>query len=131
MPLNGMTLLIGGTVSATGGTSKTYTTDGQVVPSGIHLIDASVSDYRTRPNCTVKYKPPTLKSDGSYTKAKHSMVLVFPFIDSRGMTHFNLCRCEIEVHPEAASTIATLRSAGAQVFTDVDTDQFWTAGSAA
>lgn len=132
MPLNGMSFLLGGTVSASGGTAKTFTSDGQVVAQGIHLIDASVTDYRTRPNATVKFKPPTLSSDGSYSKAKHTFVGVRPFIDSAGKTHFNLVRTEIEIHPEASATeLAYLRSQGAQQLTDTDTDSFWSTGSIA
>lgn len=130
MPLNGMTFLQGGTVATTGGTSKTLTTDGAVVQNGIHLIDASVTDYKTRPNCTVKYKAPTLRADGSYTKMKMSFVGVRPFQSADGMTHFNLVRTEIEIHPEASATeLAYLRSQGAQQLADVDTDSFWSTGS--
>lgn len=132
MPLNGMTFLQGGTVSATGGTSKTLTTDGQQVVNGLHLIDASVTDYRTRPNCTIKYKAPTLKSDGTYTKGKMSFVGVRPMLSADGQTHFNLVRTEIEVHPEAsAAELANLRSQGAQQLCDADTDNFWSTGSLA
>jgi len=132
MPLNGMTHLQGGTVSATGGTSKTFTSDGMVVPGGIHLIDSSVTDFRTLPNSTVKYKGPVLKADGKYTKGKHSFVSVRPFLSADGMTHFNLVRTEIEIHPEASSTeLANLRSLGAQQLTDTDTDSFWSTGSLA
>lgn len=130
MPLNGMTFLQGGTVSTTGGTSKTLTPDGQVVANGIHLIDASVTDFKTRPNATVKYKPPVLGKDGSYTKGKMSFVGVRPFISADGMTHFNLVRTEIEIHPEASATeLAYLRAQGAQQLADVDTDSFWSTGS--
>lgn len=132
MPLNGMTFLQGGTVATTGGTSKTLTTDGQQVANGIHLIDGSVTDFKVRPNCTVKYKAPTLKPDGTYTKAKMSFVGVRPMLSADGQTHFNLVRTEIEVHPEASATeLAYLRSQGAQQLTDVDTDTFWSVGSLA
>lgn len=132
MPLNGMTFLEGGTISVTGGTSKTLTSDGQQVANGIHLIDGSVSDFKTRPNCTVKYKAPTLKADGTYTKAKLSFVGVRPFLSADGMTHFNLVRTEVEIHPEASTAeLGKLRVQGAQQLTDVDTDNFWLVGSLA
>lgn len=132
MPLNGMVFLQGGTITAAAGTSKTLTTDGQVVPNGLHLIDASVTDYRTRPNCTVKYKAPTLKADGSYTKAKYSFTGVRPMLSADGMTHFNLVRTEVEIHPEAtAAELQILRSQGAQQLMDTDTDNFWSTGSMA
>lgn len=132
MPLNGMVFLEGGTITAAAGTSKTLTPDGLQVVNGLHLIDASVVDYRTRPNCTVKYKPPTLKADGTYTKAKMSFVGVRPFLSADGMTHFNLVRTEVEIHPEASSTeLQKLRSQGAQQLMDTDTDNFWSTGSLA
>lgn len=130
MPLNGMTFLQGGSVSASGGTSKTLTTDGQQVVGGVHLIDASVTDFRTRPNATIKYKAPTLKADGTYTKGKMSFVGVRPFLSADGMTHFNLVRTEIEIHPEASATeLSYLRVQGAQQLVDTDTDSFWSTGS--
>lgn len=130
MAIQGMSFLQGGTITASAGTAKTLTTDGQVVANGIHLIDASVTDYKTRPNCTVKYKPPVLGKDGSYTKAKMSFVGVRPFQSADGMTHFNLVRTEIEIHPEASATeLAYLRVQGAQQLCDTDTDAFWGTGS--
>lgn len=130
MPIVGMTILLGGAVAATGGVSKTYSTDGKTVVNGVHLIDASVSDYRTRPNTTVKYKAPTLAADGSYSKEKMSMVAVRPFISADGKTHFNLARTEIEVHPETSVTEKeNLRSLGAQNLTRPATDEFWKTGS--
>lgn len=130
MPLNGMTFLQGGVIGVTGGVSKTLTTDGQPVVGGVHLIDASVTDFKTRPNCTVKYKAPTLKSDGTYTKAKMSFVGVRPLISSDGKTHFNLVRTEIEIHPETSLTeLGYLRVQGAQQLSDTDTDNFWNVGS--
>lgn len=132
MPINGMTILQGGTVATTGGVSKTFTTDGAVVANGVHLIDASVTDFKTRPNATVKYKAPQLQADGSYTKGKYSFTGVRPFVSSDGMTHFNLVRTEIEIHPEASATeLGYLRVQGAQQLCDTDTDSFWSTGSLA
>jgi hypothetical protein len=125
-----LTILDGATVSATGGTGKTYTTDGTSVTGGIHLADASVADFRVRPNITAKVKMPTLQADGSYTKMKVSAVHVVPQILASGKTVFNLVRTELEVHPElSAAACVELRNKGAQLLIDAETTNFWSAGS--
>lgn len=92
MGLQNGTILDGATVSATGGTSKTLTTDGLQVTGGIHLIDASVTDYRTQPNITAKNKQPVLQADGYYGKRKRTMSLAFPKVLSSGKQGFPLDR---------------------------------------
>jgi len=132
MPINGLVFLQAGTATFAGGTSKTLTSDGMTVPNGIHVVDTSVTDFRTRPNATFKYKPPTIKADKTYTKQKNSYSFVVPFIDAAGTTQFNLVRGEIEYHPETtAAALQILRSAGAQLFMDTDTDNFYVSGATA
>lgn len=123
-------LLTASTVSVTGGTAQTFTPDGESVKNGIHLIDASVSDFRVRPSITVKYISPKLLSDGTYTKGKMSATYVVPYILENGKTVFNLSRCEIEIHPECMATVLSdFQKKGAQIFCDTDLANFWLAGS--
>lgn len=125
-----LTIALGATVSTTGGTSKAYTPDGLEVKNGVHLIDASVTDFRVRPSVTARYTAPKLLADGSYTKGKLSLAETVPQILESGKTVFNVVRAEVEIHPEAASTVlAEMRKKGAQLFTVASTDSYWQAGS--
>lgn len=132
MGLQNMQILTGATLSATGGTAVSYTPDGKTIVNGLHLIDATVTDFRTRPRVTAKTKDPVLMQDGSYTKDKRSITLVEPFIAADGNTYFNLIRIEREVHPEtlAADSLDILKKGGQFCF-DTDLTAFWASGSLA
>lgn len=133
MPLNGMIVKTGSTaMTPTGGSDKTLTTDGVTVQNGLHLIDAANADFRTRANCTIKNKPPTLQADGKYSKDKKSVTYVQPKLLADGSTVFNLVRIEREVHPESTAAEALdLCMIGSQLLADTDLTSFWSAGSLA
>lgn len=130
MGLANTSILAGATVSASGGTAVSYTPDGLTVKNGMHLIDASITDFRTRPQVTVKTKNPALLPDGSYGKDNREILLVEPFVDSKGKTQFDFIRIERSMHPEssAAKGIDLLKKA-AQLAIDSDTASFWATGS--
>lgn len=130
MPLDGAIINSGATVSATGGVAKTFTSDGQTIQNGIHMIDASVTDFRVRPTMVVKVKQPTLNSLGVYSKGKISVVYKVPIILSSGATSFDLIRIERESHPEnTAAAVLNLNVMGAQILTDSDFTNLWATGS--
>lgn len=132
MPLNGAIINSGATVSAAGGSAKTYTSDGMTIQNGIHLIDASVTDYRVQPSITAKVKRPTLSPLGVYSKGKISVTLKIPIILASGATSFELIRIERESHPEAsAASRLDLNVLGAQILTDADFTALWASGSTA
>lgn len=132
MGIQSLSLATGATVSATGGTAFTLTPDGVSVPNGVHVVKASETDFRIRPNATFKVKQPTVDSLGVYTKDKKSVLYVQPKILASGQTVFNLVRIEVEIHPEtSASDAADLRKIGSQLLFDADTDAFWISGSIA
>lgn len=132
MGLVNASILTGASISASGGTAVNYTPDGQSVPNGLHLIDAAVADFRLRPQLTFKTKNPTLMPDGSYSKDRRTVVLVEPFVDSKGKTQFDLIRIEREVHPESpAAKALDLNKKGAQLLIDTDTAAFFASGSLA
>lgn len=133
MGLQSLGIVTGATsVAATGGTAETFTPDGQSVAGGIHLIDASVADFRIRPHATFKYRAPALQPDGTYSKAKNEVTFVVPKILASGKTVFNVHRSSVEVHPECTAAEAKdLRYRGALLQVDTDTDAFWATGSLA
>jgi hypothetical protein len=131
MPLNGAIIKKAGVNSVTGGTDVTFSSDGLTIQNGLHLIDASVADYRTRPALTVKYRQPSL-TKGVYSKDKKSLTLQMPIVLADGTTSFNLIRIEREVHPETAAAAALeLNIQGAQMLWDTDFTNFWSVGSVA
>lgn len=131
MALKTMSLLQGATVAASGGTALAFADDGAVVPNGLHVIVPADTDFRTRRNVTFKnrasrYDP----NSGSYAKGKRSASYQVPTVLDNGTTVFNMVRIEVEVHPEVeAAQIDGLRTIGAQLLVDSDTDSFWTTGS--
>lgn len=133
MPINGMTLLSGATVSAAGGTSKTFNVDGIQVKSGIHVSDMSVTDFRVRPGITFKSRMPTKRADGSWQKGKFSATIVVPKLLADGKTvEYPLGRIELEPHAESTDAeIVAILCYMAQVCFDSDTISFMKTGSLA
>lgn len=130
MALNGSTLLTGATVSATGGSVKTFSSDGMTIQNGVHLIDVAETDFRVQSSITVKVKRPTLNSLGVYSKGKISLVIKAPIILESGATSFELIRIERESHPEnTAAARLDLNVLGAQALTDPDFAQLWASSS--
>lgn len=128
MGISTLSLLTGTTVSASGGTAQTFAPDNQKVVNGIHVVDASVSDYRIRPYVVGKAKSPVEQADGSFTKDFRSVMYVKPFIDSKGKVQYDYIRVERALHPESTWS-AESRKIGAQLCFDSDLDSFYAVGS--
>lgn len=131
MGLKSMSLLAGATVSATGGSALAFSDDGQSIQNGLHLIVPADTDYQTRRQATVKYRPPTLDpKTGSYGKDKKSISYALPLVLADGRVVFNTIRIEREVHPSlSAANALELCNIGAQLLTDADVTNFWAVGS--
>jgi len=131
MGLKNMSLLATATVSATGGTAQVFADDGQTIQNGVHLIVPADTDYQTRRQATVKYRPPTLDAKtGAYGKDKKSISYAIPLVLSDGRVVFNTIRIEREVHPSlSAATAAEMCNIGAQLLIDADVTSFWATGS--
>lgn len=131
MPINGATVLkSGATTTFAAGTSVTLTTDGLDIKQGVHVIDASVTDYRTRPNCAFRNRPPALQSDGTYGKGKRAAQVDIPKVLASGKQGFPRLRIELEDYPEMSQAeVDELRSWGAQVLKSANFDAFWRTGS--
>lgn len=131
MPLNGATVKSGSSaMTPTGGSDKTFTSDGVTIPNGIHLANAAQTDFRIRENLTLKNKVPSLGVDGTYSKDRKSATYVVPKILANGKTVFPLIRIEREVHPEmTAAECLELNMIGAQILTDADFTPFYSGGS--
>lgn len=130
MPIKGSTLLSGATVSATGGTSKTYDLTGAVIKRGVQVMDNSVSDFRLRPFINVKTKQPASKN-GHFTKWNNEIVLVFPKLDTDGVTViYPLVRIIAEPHPaQSDAEITAMLTMAAQAPVDADFSAFFKTGA--
>lgn len=131
MPIKTASILVGATVSATGGTALAFTTDAQTVPNGVHVVDAAATDFRTATQITARnFKIPSVDKDGVYSKGRKGMTLVKPKILASGKTVFPLGRVEIEDHPEMTQAEKDeLRLETAQMLIDSDFVTFWRVGS--
>lgn len=131
MPIQNSTVLAGATVSATGGTAFTLTVDGQQIKSGVHVADASVADFRIRPNATFKARMPVKLANGSYQKGKNSVTFVRPKVLADAKTvDYPLVRIELEYSAESTDAeITALMNQGAQFLFDTDFTAFFKTGS--
>jgi hypothetical protein len=130
MALKNMSILAGATLSATGGTAKVFADDGVSVANGVHLVVPATADYRVRESATVKFRPPVLLPDGTYTRDKKSLSLTIPQLLANGKIVNNVFRLERELHPELSAANATeFNKLVAQMLFDTDTDGFWNTGS--
>jgi len=133
MAIKGMVLKDAATsMTVVGGSDMTFTEDGVQVANGVHVSNAANTDFLTRENCTFKYRPPTQKSDGSWTKGKCTMIYVEPGVDANGKMKYDLGRVELELDPTSAATVGTnICFMLGQMLTQAATLAFRTSGSLA
>jgi len=131
MGLKTMALVAAADIAVSGGTALAFAENGVTIPNGLQLIVPSDSNYQTRRNVTVKYRPPTLNArTGVSGKDKKSVCLAQPIVLADGSVVFNTLRIEREVHPSLSASDATeLNKLGAQMLVDSDIANFWAYGS--
>lgn len=123
-----LTILSGGTIGVTGGTSKTFTETSKQVTGGKSYADLTIADFRVRPNVDVVSKLPVL-NNGVWSRGKQQCTFSVPFILASGATVFNVYRTIVEVHPEFPAALAVqLRTDGSQFSTNTAMANFWLGG---
>lgn len=130
MGLQNMQITTGATIAVSGGTAQTFSPDNLEVAGGVHVVDATVSDFRVRPGITFKAKSPTKKTDGTFTKEIRSGKLVMPYLDSAGNVQYDFVEVTTSLTPGSVNLLE-LRKKGAQLLIDADTDNFYVVGSKA
>lgn len=133
MGVQNATLLVGGSVATTGGTSTAFVPNGATINGGIQIVDSVNTNAVTRATITLK----TIKSalfdmvTGLFTgKTKRQIQLVRPKVLASGRVVFPLIRIELEVSPDNTDAeVSALLSEGAQLCTDADFVNFWKIGS--
>lgn len=133
MPLNGANVKSGATaMTPTGGTDKTFTSDGVIVPQGLHLANAAQADFRIREHATIRNRVPVLLPTGKWTRDRKNLSITIPKLLSDGTYINNVIRLEREVHPESTAAEAVeLNMLMAQCLSDSDFTAFWSSGSLA
>lgn len=120
MSLQNATLLLGATLSASGGTSKGFSLSGKRVPNGILLIDAGESNALIRRSITCK-SVPAVYDKGNWTFDKREVTLTQPFVSASGVSLFPSIRIVMNFHPEmSAAAVQELAGLAGQVFSDPD-----------
>lgn len=133
MPISGATLLLGGTITPSAGTAKTWSDVGETIKNGKKVTDLTVTDSRVRPTITCINRPAQLNNLGVYvSKDKRTVKLVWPKLLASGAIAFNVREVRIEDHPETTDTEkANLDSYTAQFMCDADFTNFIRNGSTA
>lgn len=126
MAIKSSSLLIGGTIAASGGTVRTFTEVGETIKNGIKVADFSVTDSRIRPTITCVNRPAVLNSLGKYiSKDKKTVRLVIPRLEADGTVSFPLreIRCEDSASMTDAEKLV-LNQYAAQIMFDSDFTAF-------
>lgn len=132
MGIQSFTLSAGATLSPTGGTPFTLTLDGVEIQNGIHVSDAAVADFKTRPGCSFKVRMPSKRADGTWQKGKMSMVFTRPKVLASGVVDYPLVRIDHELTAESTDAEMTaLLNQAAQLLVSASTQSFLKTGSKA
>lgn len=131
MSILNASILVGPTVSVTGGTAQTFSADGTVVSRGVQISDSAEADIRTRDLLIFKNTNGTLQSDGKWSKDRRSAKVVCPDLLSDGVTQdFPFIEITLVKSPlHNAAKLAALKEKALQVLNDSDFSNFWSAGS--
>lgn len=133
MPVDNAALMTGATgATITGGSALTFTEDGVEIKNGKHVAAATISDFRLRPNISVRTRQSVQQSDGTWSKEKRWMTYVQPRLLDTGEYGYELVRIEVENYPDASpAEKLELYMMGAQLLTDDDFASFRSTGSVA
>lgn len=133
MPIRNASLTLGGTISITGGTTKTFTEAGETINNGVKVVDLSITDSRLRTAITATNRPGKLNAAGVYvSKDKKTVKIVWPKLRADGTISFPLREMRAEDDQEMTETEkAQLNSYAAQVFFSPAFQQFILNGATA
>lgn len=131
MSVQNATLLAGPTISVTGGTSKAFTPSSQKVVNGINIVDTTATDYRTRPNVSLRATEAQYDKTGICVgKAIRTATATRPKLLASGAIDFPCVEIKLKVHPETTDAeLLAIIEMGVQILTDTDFDNFRKFGS--
>lgn len=131
MPIKGASLAVGGTISVTGGTAKTFTDMGETIKNGVKVADLSQPDARIRTTITAINRPAITDRNGKFiSKDRRSTKTVMPKILADGSIAYNFVESVSSIHPETTDAErAQLLGIDAQLKFNTDLTNFQLYGS--
>lgn len=131
--LNGAQILSGATTSFTGGTVYTLTADGKQVKNGVHLVNAAITDYATRPNYFLEARQPVYDpSTKSYSNWKKSAKGYRPKVDAVGNIKAPSWQIILSDNPcQTTAEVDAMKAEMIQFIQDSDFASFWSVGTLA
>lgn len=132
MALQGISIATGATISASGGTAKTYSLSGKSMTSGIVVADASVTDFLIRPEIAWQARLPVLQRNGSYSKGHYVMQVTIPrFHPTTNEILPERVRVDAEWAAGGTTAITSILNLAAQGISLSAAQNFWLSGSLA
>lgn len=128
MGIRDLAILKDATIAISGGTAQSFVPDNAEVKGGVHVVDASETNFLLRESVTCKAKSPTKKADGTYTKEIRSIKGVKPWLDADGVIQYDSVEAFVSLAAGSPNR-SELRNKGAQFFVDSDTDSFYSVGN--
>lgn len=131
MSVQNATILAGPTISVSGGTAKSFTPSSQKVINGINIVDTTATDYRTRPNVSLRATEAQYDKNGvCIAKAVRRATATRPKLLASGAVDFPCVEVNLKVHPETTDAeILALTEMGVALLVDPDFDNFRKFGS--
>lgn len=131
MSVQNATILAGPTISVTGGTAKAFTPSSQKVINGINIVDTTATDYRTRPNVSLRATEASYDKAGvCVAKAIRKVTATRPKLLASGAIEFPCVEITLKIHPETTDAeLLAITEMGVQILTDADFENFRKYGS--
>lgn len=127
MSLTNASVLVGPTITASGGTALALSSLGQN-GNRVSLVATADTDFRTRRTMDLTAKTPNsnVSSPNGYTQARPSVLIKAPIVLANGKTTVNTLRIEMAYDVETSQAqIGALMELGAQSLFDSDFTSFW------
>lgn len=131
MSVQNATILAGPTISVSGGVSKPFTPSSQKVNNGINIVDTTATDYRTRPNVSLRATEAQYDRLGScVAKAVRKATATRPKVLTNGSIEFPCIEIALKVHPETTDAeLISLIEMAVQILTGTHFENFRKFGS--
>lgn len=119
-------------VTVTGGTDQTFTTDGSDKSATENYVDFSVTDFRLRPQVTLRRRYPVRGADGTWSKGKRYYTITYPItVVENGIQviRYEVIRAETEFYSDSSDAhVKSVCALMAQLITSAATASFQTVG---
>jgi hypothetical protein len=126
MSIAAAAVLVGGSLTPSGGSSEDLTSLGIV--SGVHRAIFNGSTFLDRSEAAFSVSEPKIKTDApnGYTQQRCTMKLKFPLALDNGNSTFNTVEVKVSYDPETtASEVAEMCGEAAQFLVSSDLTSFW------